>query len=75
MSLTGKLWIVNIIFFMSFIYAVDSARADGDKERDGNIVFCDDGEPCGIIVPVDCEKTFSPQSGAAVYFCTEEDGE
>lgn len=49
------------------------ANAEGDKVREGNIVFDEDGEPVGLVVPVDCEKTFSPQSGAAVYFCVEEE--
>ena len=60
---------LRVNFIMSVVMAVlmlssVNANAEGDKDRTGNIVFCDDGEPCGIVVPVDCEKEFSPQSGA-----------
>ena len=71
-----KMWHVNfimaVVMAVLVLSAVD-ANAEGDKTREGNIVFCDDGEPCGIVVPIDCTKEFSPQSGAAVYFCVEED--
>ena len=71
-----KMWHVNfimaVVMAILVLSAVD-ANAEGDKIRDGNIVFGDDGEPIGIVVPVDCTKTYSPQSGAAVYFCVEED--
>ena len=65
-------FIMTVVMAVLMLSAVN-ANAEGDKDRTGNIVFCDDGEPCGIVVPVDCEKEFSPQSGAAVYFCVEEE--
>ena len=67
------LWIINAVLAVLFAGSFSMANAEGDKDRTGNIVFCDDGEPCGIVVPVDCEKEFSPQSGAAVYFCVVEE--
>ena len=57
-------FIMTVVMTVLMLSAVN-ANAEGDKVRDGNIVFCDDGEPCGIVVPVDCTKAFSPQSGAA----------
>ena len=65
-------FIMEVVMAVLMLSAVN-ANAEGDKDRTGNIVFCDDGEPCGIVVPVDCEKKFSPQSGAAVYFCVVEE--
>ena len=72
---TKTLWVVNAILAVLLAGGLSIARAEGDKDRTGNIVFCDDGEPCGIVVPVDCTKEFSPQSGASVYFCIPDEDE
>ena len=67
-----KMWAVNILLGAFFVLSIGIAKAEGDKVREANVVFGDDGEPVGIIVPVDCTKAFSPQSGAVVYFCVVE---
>ena len=67
--------IINIALLAVLIGVWSLSYAEGDKVRDGNVVFDDDGEPVGIVVPVDCTKTFSPQSGAAVYFCVVEEAD
>ena len=70
-----KTLLITTILAVLFSGIVSVASAEGGKEREGSIVFCDDGEPCGIVVPVDCTKEYSPQSGAAVYFCVIDSGE
>ncbi len=68
---------------ISFIYAAlmvfmvgysAMVSAEGGNVRQGNPVFDDDGNIVGVVDPnVDCEKYFTAQSGAAVYFCVAED--
>ena len=39
-----------------------------------NPVFDEDGNLIGFVIPaVNCEKFFSEQSGAAVFFCDDEE--
>ena len=67
---------LNVILFVSLIasfFVSYSAFGEGGKVQEQNPVFDEDGNPVGIVVPVDCEKYFSAQSGAAVWFCDEEE--
>lgn len=62
-----KLFIFILLGYSAFV------MAEGKKVQENNIIFDEDGEPTGIVIPVDCTKTYSPQSGAAVYFCSPEE--
>ena len=80
MSLTGKLWIVNIIFFMLFIAAVSSAKADGDRNRMASPILPPGENTCVYTIPDgidldDCIRVESPDHSQVVFFCDGLDGD
>lgn len=64
------------ILFLTVLFVgyIAIASAEGGKEQMQNPVFDEDGNLIGIVIPaVNCEKFFSEQSGASVYFCDDEE--
>ena len=67
--------IITILFLTAlFVGYIAIASAGGGKEQMQNPVFDEDGNLIGFVVPaVNCEKFFSEQSGASVFFCADEE--
>jgi len=64
------------ILFLTTLFAgyIAVASAGGGKNQIQNPVFDEDGNLIGIVIPaVNCEKFFSEQSGASVFFCDNEE--
>jgi len=66
----GWSYIGILAVLFSLMMFSNLSNAEGGKVQEANPVFDEDGDVVGIVVPADCEKYGSLQSGKVVYFCT-----